>query len=111
MTPEESQKAADRAYAGGFVSGLLTARYYALRHPLTASLYSKPVPSETPDIVYGLLTTMLRKSVDNYLFGRSWDSLDHLLLCETQDALMAEIAATRPLPLIADTSLLVAQPN
>ena len=28
----------DIAYAAGFVTGLLTARYYALRHPMTAKL-------------------------------------------------------------------------
>ncbi len=93
----EDQMAA--AYAGGFVTGLLTARYYAIRHPMTASFFQTPVPDQTPDVVYTLLSNMCRVAVDENLFKKSWDSLDRLLLCESPQELEAVLST------IPDSSL------
>jgi hypothetical protein len=83
-TTEDSLRA---AYAGGFVTGLLTARYYALRHPMNGGFFQTPVPDQTPDVVYRLLSEMCRAGVDDNLFKKSWDSLDRLLLCESPQEL------------------------
>jgi hypothetical protein len=88
-TTEDSLRA---AYAGGFVSGLLTARYYALRHPITAGFFQTPVPDQTPDVVYSLLSNMCRAAVDENLFKKSWDSLDRLLLCDSPQELEAALS-------------------
>ena len=91
MEPDKTEDQTAAAYAGGFVTGLLTARYYALRHPMTASFFQAPVPDQTPDVVYNLLSGMCRAAVDENLFKKSWDSLDRLLLCETPQELEAAL--------------------
>jgi len=76
------------------VAGLLTARYFALRHPLNAGAFLRAAPSEIPSIVYHILERLSRVTVDHYLFNESWRSLDHLLLCESPEELEAALAAT-----------------
>ena len=87
MKPDKTEDQMGAAYAGGFVTGLLTARYYALRHPINDTFFQTPVPDQTPDVVYSLLSNMCRVAVDENLFKKSWDSLDRLLLCESPQEL------------------------
>jgi hypothetical protein len=51
-----SEPRAEDVYQGGFVAGLLTARYYALRHPLNGETFGRGAPSEVPTIVYLILS-------------------------------------------------------
>ena len=92
MESDSTEDPADAAYAGGFVTGILTARYYALRYPTTGGFFQTPVPDETPDVVYSLLANMCRAAVDENLFTKSWDSLDRFLLCETSQELQAALS-------------------
>jgi hypothetical protein len=92
METDNTEDQAAIAYAGGFVTGLLTARYYALRHPMTANFFQTPVPDQTPDVVYCLLLNMCRAAVDENLFKKSWASLDRLLLCDSPKELEAVLA-------------------
>jgi hypothetical protein len=92
MEADKTDDQMDIAYAGGFVTGLLTARYYALRHPMTANFFQTPVPDQTPDVVYSLLSGMCRAAVDENLFKKSWASLDRLLLCDSPKELEAVLA-------------------
>src|SRR5271156_4258863 len=94
MGTDNMEEQTDIAYAGGFVTGLLTARYYALRHPTTGGFFQTPVPDETPDVVYSLLSNMCRAAVDENLFKKSWASLDRLLLCESAQELEAALSIT-----------------
>jgi len=89
-----SERAVEPIYAGGFVAGLLTARYYALRDTLNGGAFLQGAPSEVPTIVYLILERLSRTTVDHYIFETSWRSLDHLLLCETPEELDAALATT-----------------
>ena len=89
-----SEQAVEPIYSGGFVAGLLTARYYALRHSINDGIFLRGAPSEVPTIVYLILERLSRTTVDHYIFATSWRSLDHLLLCETPDELDAALATT-----------------
>ncbi len=89
-----SEQPVEAIYSGGFVAGLLTARYYALRHSLNAEVFSRAAPKQIPPIVYSILERLCRTTVDHYVFETSWRSLDHLLLCETQEELEAALAIT-----------------
>jgi hypothetical protein len=89
---DETRVGSDGAWDGGFVCGLLTARYYALRHAMSDEFFRSAVPTHTPEVVYALVSQMSRASVDHKLFETSWASLDHLLLCESTDELMRALA-------------------
>jgi hypothetical protein len=90
MTADNTTNHADDAYAGGFVTGLLTARYWHLRNPVRAEFFHKPIPSDTPPIVYSLLSSMCRAAIDDRLFGTGgFLELDTLLLCETESELQS----------------------
>jgi len=73
----------DDAWAGGFVCGLLTARFYALRHPDADAFYHLPAPSEVPGIVLALMSAMCRGAIDERLFGTSWRALDVYLTSDS----------------------------
>jgi hypothetical protein len=90
----ESEQAVEPIYSGGFVAGLLTARYFALRHSLNDTVFLQGAPKEIPPIVYSILERLSRSTVDHYVFETSWRSLDHLLLCETPEELDAALATT-----------------
>jgi hypothetical protein len=92
METDNTEDQADIAYAGGFVTGLLTARYFALRHPTTGGFFQTPVPDQTPDVVYTLLSNICRAAVDENLFKNSSASLDWLLLCDSPKELEAVLA-------------------
>ena len=92
MNPEESGAALDDARSGGFVCGLLTARYYALRHAIRGEFFRAAAPSDTPEVVYRLMTRMCRSAIARRLFETSWVSLDHLLLCESTQELDRALA-------------------
>lgn len=87
-----SEQEAEPIYAGGFVAGLLTARYFALRHPINEGAFLYGAPSEIPSTVYLILERLPRVTVDHYLFAVGWRSLDHLLLCNTSEELDAALA-------------------
>jgi hypothetical protein len=89
-----SEQAAEPIYAGGFVAGLMTARYFALRHPINGGAFLRTAPTEIPTIVYLILERLSRVTVDHYLFATGWRSLDHLLLCESPEELDAALATT-----------------
>ena len=89
-----SEQPVEGIYSGGFVAGLLTARYYALRDTLNGGVFQRGAPSEVPTIVYLILERLSRVTVDHYLFTVGWRSLDHLLLCETLEELDAALATT-----------------
>jgi hypothetical protein len=89
-----SEQAVEPIYAGGFVAGLLTARYYALREPLNGGVFQRGAPSQVPSIVYLILERLSRAVIDHYIFGTSWRALDHLLLCESPEELDAALATT-----------------
>jgi hypothetical protein len=89
-----SEQAVEPIYVGGFVAGLLTARYYALRDTLNGGVFQRGAPSEVPTIVHLILERLPRTSVDHYLFTVGWRSLDHLLLCHTPEELEAALATT-----------------
>lgn len=91
MTAEKTT-ITDDAWDGGFVCGLLTARYYALRHAMTDQFFRSAAPMDTPEVVCALISLMCRASIDQRLFETSWASLDHLLLCESADELQRAIA-------------------
>lgn len=88
---EESCKEEDW-YAGGFIAGLLTARYYALRYNQSDKLYDAAVPSDAPDVITYLLMKMSRAAIDERIFRTSWRSLDHLLLCDSTEELEQALA-------------------
>ena len=92
MSIAESAAASDDAWSSGFVCGLLTARYYVLRHAVTGEFFDAAAPSDTPEIVYLLMTRMCKAAIDSRLFGTSWGSLDHLLLCESGQELDRALA-------------------
>jgi hypothetical protein len=79
-------------YSGGFIGGLLTARYFALRHPLNGGVFLNAAPSEIPEIVHRILDRLPRATVDDAIFGTSWRALDHLLLCDSSEELEAALA-------------------
>jgi hypothetical protein len=81
-------------YAGGYVGGLLTARFFALRNSLNSGAFLSAAPSEIPTIVYLILERLPRAIVDDALFGVSWRALDHLLLCDSAEELGAALAAS-----------------
>jgi hypothetical protein len=87
-----SELCVEDVYQGGFVAGLLTARYYALRHPLNGETFGRGAPSEVPTIVYLILERLPRAIVDDAIFNTSWRALDHLLLCDSTEQL--EVALT-----------------
>jgi hypothetical protein len=89
---EEARATTDAAWDGGFVCGLLTARYYTLRHAMSDEFFRSAVPTKTPDVVYELVSQMSRASLDHRLFETSWASLDHLLLCDSVDELRSALA-------------------
>lgn len=82
----------DQGWNSGFVCGLLTARYYALRHQTSDAVFRSAAPTDLPEVVSALLTQMCRVSIDERLFERSWASLDHLLLCDSADELQRALA-------------------
>ena len=92
MTPDTTAGTTNDSWDGGFVHGLLTARYYALRHETTGDFFRAAVPSEVPDVVCTLISTMCRAAIDHRLFESSWASLDHLLLCESKQELQSALA-------------------
>ncbi len=86
----EVETTTDDAYAGGFVTGLLTARFWHLRNPVKDEFFRQPVPTETPAIVYALLSRMCRSAIDERLFSTGgFRDIDALLLCETEPELQA----------------------
>lgn len=89
-----SEQAVEPIYSGGYVAGLLTARYYALRDTLNGGVFQRGAPSEIPTIAYLILERLSRTTVDHYLFTVGWRSLDHLLLCQTTEELEAALATT-----------------
>jgi hypothetical protein len=89
-----SEQAVEPIYSGGYVAGLLTARYFALRDTLNGGVFQRGAPSEIPTIVYLILERLSRAAVDHYLFSVGWRSLDHLLLCHTSEELKAALATT-----------------
>jgi hypothetical protein len=89
-----SERAAEPIYAGGFVAGLMTARYFALRHSLNDEVFFRGAPTQVPAIVYLILERLSRATVDHYIFGTSWRALDHLLLCASPEELDAVLAVT-----------------
>lgn len=94
MELTSEQAAAEPIYSGGYVAGLLTARYYALRDTLNGGVFQRSAPSEIPTIVHLILERLSRATVDHYLFTVGWRSLDYLLLCQTPDELDAALATT-----------------
>ena len=91
MHPSPEQ-AVEPIYSGGFVAGLLTARYYALRHTLNGEAFQRGAPSEIPAVVHHILERLSRAVVDHYLFSVGWRSLDHLLLCDSSEQLEAALS-------------------
>src|SRR5215469_13974361 len=91
---EVSQPRIEDVYQGGFVAGLLTARYYALRHALNGEAFGRGAPSEVPALVHLILERLPRATVDQCLFQESWRSLDHLLLCESSQEFEAALILT-----------------
>jgi hypothetical protein len=89
---DETTSGTNAAWDGGFVCGLLTARYYALRHAMSDKFFRSAVPTQTPEVVYALVSQMSRACIDHKLFETSWASLDHLLLCESTDELQRALA-------------------
>lgn len=90
MHPSPEQ-AVEPIYSGGFVAGLLTARYHALRDTLNGDAFQRGAPSEMPAVVYCILERLSRAVVDHYLFSVGWRSLDHLLLCDSTEQLEAAL--------------------
>ena len=110
METDKTEDQTDSAYAGGFVTGLLTARYYALRHPTTGGFFQTPVPDETPDVVYSLLgtcaerqwTTICSRKVGRHLTGyfyvihqKSWKPCWRLFLTPVFSELLLRDARPR----------------
>jgi len=89
---DETTAGTNAAWDGGFVCGLLTARYYTLRHAMSDEFFRSAVPTKTPEVVYELVSTMSRTSIDHRLFETSWASLDHLLLCDSVGELRSALA-------------------
>ena len=83
----------DDAWSGGFVCGLLTARFYALRHTGSDAFYQSPAPTEVPGTVLALMSAMCRGAIDEHLFRTSWRALDVYLTADSisdlHDALRA----------------------
>ena len=93
MSNDTAISTTNDVWNGGFVCGLLTARYYTLRHATADDFFSSAAaPTETPEVVGALITQMCRASIDERLFETSWASLDHLLLCESADELRQALA-------------------
>lgn len=92
MTTETTEVTTDEAWNGGFVSGLLTARYYTLRHAMTDDFFRTAAPTDVPEVVCALISHMCKASINHRLFETSWGSLDHLLLCESADELEKALA-------------------
>ena len=92
MTNQEAETPADAAWSGGFVCGLLTSRYYALRHETGDAFFRAAAPTQTPEVVYTLMASMCRAALDQRLFETGWASLDHLLLCESKHELLSALA-------------------
>ena len=89
-----SEQPVEAIYEGGFVGGLLTARFFALRHSLNEGAFLNAAPSEIPEIVYRIIERLPRATLDHAIFGTSWRSLDDLLTCNTLDELEAALANT-----------------
>jgi hypothetical protein len=88
----EATVTTDQGWNSGFVCGLLTARYYALRHQISDGFFRTAAPTDLPEVVSALLAQMTRVAIDERLFEKSWASLDHLLLCESTDELQRALA-------------------
>jgi hypothetical protein len=92
METDNTETQIDRVYAGGFVTGLLTARYWHLRNSAKGDFFRNPVPTETPLIVYAILSNMCRSAIDSRLFEtQGFREIDALLLCETENELHAAL--------------------
>jgi hypothetical protein len=89
-----SELPVEAIYSGGFIGGLLTARFFALRHSLNEGAFLNAAPNEIPEIVHRILDRLPRATVDHAIFGTSWRALDHLLTCNTVEELEAALANT-----------------
>ena len=87
-----SEQPVEAIYSGGFIGGLLTARFYALRYPINEGAFLKAAPSEIPAIVHMILERIPRAIVDDAIFCTSWRALDHLLTCDTPEELEIALA-------------------
>jgi hypothetical protein len=78
----------DSYFESGFVTGLLVARQLILRCTGTNDpIFHAPAPTEAPDTIQALLSSMPRAAVNARLFESGWNSLDRLLLSETPEEL------------------------
>lgn len=93
MNSDFLENTIDEAWSGGFVCGLLTARYYHLRYSSADGFFQRGAPTDAPDVIYALMASMCRGAIDRRLFETSWDSLDHLLLCNNKDELQSALGA------------------
>jgi hypothetical protein len=92
MPIETTTQSTDDVWNGGFVCGLLTARYYVLRHAMTDDFFRSAAPTDMPEVVCALVSNMCRASIDQRLFQKSWAALDHLLLCDSADELVRALS-------------------
>ena len=80
----------DVAYTDGYVEGLITARYYALRYPKDEAFFAEPAPLDPPDVVVKVLESICRHCLRRHLFEEGWNSLDELLLSYSREQVQAK---------------------
>ena len=73
-----------------YLEGLLTGRYYALRHAKDDAFFSKPAPLHTPDVVMSIVESMCTGCIYRHLFEDRWNSLDELLLSYSREQVQAK---------------------
>jgi hypothetical protein len=80
----------DVAYTDGYVEGLITARYYALRYAKDDAFFDEPAPLDTPEVVVSIVESMCTGCLYRHLWENGWNSLDELLLCDSSEHVQAK---------------------
>jgi len=103
MKTKDARDLADRAHRQGiehgFMSAVITARYFALQRD-TSSLFcggkqpweevTNPVASLPAAL--GALLQYMAENCEHCLFRLGWDAIDEVLLCGTKDEAQAQLA-------------------
>jgi hypothetical protein len=78
-------------YDAGYIGGLLTARYHALRHAANDDFFDAPAPRDVPEVVDYILENFCRECVERRIFEAAWAGLDDVLRCSSIGELEAHL--------------------
>ncbi len=79
----------DRGWDLGFQTGIVVARYYALRHPVEDQFFREPMNSEVPAVLREFLERVCQNCIADAISDAGWASFDDLLSCNSTEELDA----------------------